>query len=322
MPKMFTLMTCTYNHAGLLRLALQKMLELDGLDRYVEEILVVDNASTDGTREVVAEFSGQNPLVRYLSEPRQGVTFARRHAAELTTPWLIFVDDDNLLSKNYLLRAAALIGENPDVGVINGAGIAAPLPGEKFTSDEQLCLFAVAAYLACSHPGVDSFKAGMKSVATVPYGAGVILRVEPLKRFSERGWTKNVGRSGGALTSGEDGEIISAVLGEGYRYLYDSEMYFYHLMPKSRLREDYLSRLYRGIGHGMYHYHRQGPHGRVRNASYFVGYCLKLLALPLVTAVVSDPIRKLSYHYRAYSWKAYNQCCLGKKREDEVVSRL
>lgn len=322
MPKMFTLMTCTHNHAGLLRLTIQKMLELDGLEEYVEEILVVDNASTDETAEVVRAFSAQSPLVRYLLEPQQGVTYARRHAAELSTPWLIFVDDDNLLSKNYLVRAAELIEKNPDAGVINGAGIASPLPGERFTTDEQQRLFAVAAYLACSHPGVDSFKAGMESMATVPYGAGVILRVEPLKRFSERGWTKNVGRSGEALTSGEDGEIIAAVLEEGYRYLYDSQMYFYHLMPKGRLQEDYLSRLYRGIGHGMYHYHRRGPHGRMRNFCYFAGYCLRLLFLPVVLALTGDPVKKLSYHYRAYSWKAYNRCCLGKREEDKVVSRL
>lgn len=322
MPKMFTLMTCTYNHAALLRLTLSKMLELDGLDQYVETILVVDNASTDETPAVVREFAEKNPLVRYLREPRQGVTYARQHAADLSTPWLIFVDDDNLLSKNYLVRAAELIAGNPDVGVINGAGIAAPLPGEQFTTEEQQRLFAVAAYLACSHPGADSFRAGMKSMATVPYGAGVILRVEPLKRFSDRGWTKNVGRSGSALTSGEDGEIIVSVLQEGYQYLYDYEMYFYHLMPKERLQEDYLSRLYRGIGHGMYHYHREGPHGRIRNLSYFAGYCLKLLALPVVTALTGDPVKKISYHYRAYSWQAYNQCCLGKRKEDKVVSRL
>ena len=118
------------------------------------------------------EFAEQSPLVRYLLEPKQGVAYARRHAADLSTPWLIFVDDDNLLSKNYLIRAAELIEENPDAGVLNGAGIAAPVPGQRFTADEQQRLFAVAAYLACSHPSADSFRAGMKSMATVPYGAG------------------------------------------------------------------------------------------------------------------------------------------------------
>lgn len=322
MPKMFTLMTCTHNHADLLRLTLSAMMELRGLEEYVEEILVVDNASTDETPGVVREFAEQNPIVRYLLEPKQGVAYARRHAADLSTPWLIFVDDDNLLSKNYLIRAAELIEENPDAGVLNGAGIAAPVPGQRFTADEQQRLFAVAAYLACSHPSADSFRAGMKSMATVPYGAGVVLRVEPLKRFSERGWTKNVGRSGGALTSGEDGEIIVSVLQEGYRYLYDCEMYFYHLMPKERLGEDYLSRLYSGIGHGMYHYHRQGIYGRLRNLCYFAGYCLKLLALPVAAALVGDPVKKISYHYKACSWRAYNRCCLGKRGEHEVVSRL
>ena len=42
-------MTCTHNHADLLRLTLSAMMELRGLEEYVEEILVVDNASTDET---------------------------------------------------------------------------------------------------------------------------------------------------------------------------------------------------------------------------------------------------------------------------------
>ena len=321
MAKLFTLMTCTHNNANLLRLALEKMLALDSLEDFVEAIVVVDNASTDNTENVVREYMKEHPILRYEYEPKQGVTQARRHAAELNTDWLIYVDDDNLLSENYVERAAELVQRNPKAGVINGAGIAVPVPGESFTSQEQKRLDVTAAYLACSYPSEQSYRNGDKSISVSPYGAGVVLRTAPLKEFSQQGWTNNEGRNGSVLTSGEDGEIIRFVLNQGYEYLFDMEMYFYHIMPKKRLSEDYLSRLYQGIGHGMYRFHK-ASYGRMKTITYFLENCMKLVAFAFLSILPLPESKKLDYHFKAYSWKAYNTCFFSRENEERVVKRL
>ncbi len=62
------------------------------------EVLVVDNASTDGTRALAESF----PQVRVVSEPRKGLTRAReRGRLEAKGEILAYIDADSRLSKNW-----------------------------------------------------------------------------------------------------------------------------------------------------------------------------------------------------------------------------
>ncbi len=73
------------------------------------EIIVVDNASTDGTSEVVRKFGGP---VKLLQQPRKGVQFAREMGRQAATGELIaFVDAVCLPSPSWLTRAVADLDE-------------------------------------------------------------------------------------------------------------------------------------------------------------------------------------------------------------------
>ncbi len=86
------------------------------------EILVIDNASTDATAEVVA----RHP-VRLLSEPRRGVSFARnRGIAEGRGDVFAFIDGDCLADPAWL-RELARPFEDAEVGCV--AGELRHLPG-------------------------------------------------------------------------------------------------------------------------------------------------------------------------------------------------
>jgi len=56
------------------------------------------------------------------------------------------------------------------------------------------------------------------------------------------------GRKGKALTSGEDCELSYAIMLAGYTLYYDDDLLFYHYMPASRLRWEYLMKLFRAFG--------------------------------------------------------------------------
>lgn len=57
------------------------------------EVLVVDNGSTDRTRDIAMEYGA-----RLISEPRRGIGFARNAgAASARAPWLFFCDADTLV---------------------------------------------------------------------------------------------------------------------------------------------------------------------------------------------------------------------------------
>ncbi|MDX6605766.1 MAG: hypothetical protein QOD14_306 [Solirubrobacterales bacterium] len=79
------------------------------------EILVIDNASTDGTAALI-----QSRPVRYLREPKRGVSNARnRGIAESTGAILAFVDADCLVEPHWLTELIRPF-EDPEVGAVAG----------------------------------------------------------------------------------------------------------------------------------------------------------------------------------------------------------
>lgn len=85
---------------------------LRGCARVMEcDILVVDNNSTDKTREVTEFYLGTLPL-RYVFEPVQGLSVARnRGLREATTEWVAFLDDDAKAHVDWVATILDTIGK-------------------------------------------------------------------------------------------------------------------------------------------------------------------------------------------------------------------
>src|SRR5262245_28178236 len=105
-----TLAICTYNRAGLLGRALDSALT-QTLPRDEFEILIIDNGSTDGTRQVVAAYQARTPNLRYVLEPQPGIAHARnRAAAEALGEYLAFLDDDAWADAKWLAELTHPLG--------------------------------------------------------------------------------------------------------------------------------------------------------------------------------------------------------------------
>ncbi|MER7742722.1 glycosyltransferase [Streptomyces sp. NPDC096538] len=88
------------------------------------EILVADNASTDGTRAMVAR---DFPHVRVLALPVNHGALARNHGARaLDTPYIAFSDDDSWWAPGALARAAELFDAHPRLGLIAARTLVGP----------------------------------------------------------------------------------------------------------------------------------------------------------------------------------------------------
>lgn len=108
------------NGEATLRRCLVSLLQND-YPKERREILVVDNGSVDGTRAIARAFP-----VRYLFEPRKGVSYARNKGIrESTGNILAFFDADCIATKSWL-RELALGFEDDDVGVVVGEVVAFP----------------------------------------------------------------------------------------------------------------------------------------------------------------------------------------------------
>lgn len=112
---------CTHNRAAYLGAAIDSLLAQTAQGRPLEryEILVVDNASTDATRQIVESRQGF-PQLRYLYEPVLGLSVARnRGAVEAQAPVLAYLDDDAVASVGWLEE---LIGAFQDQQVAIAGG--------------------------------------------------------------------------------------------------------------------------------------------------------------------------------------------------------
>jgi glucosyl-dolichyl phosphate glucuronosyltransferase len=114
----------TYNRAAQLRPVLESLLSQDAGDvRY--EVIVVDNNSTDDTRGVVTDMIGQAMpgLLRYVFEPRRGVSYARNTGVEQAhplSPIIAFLDDDGVPVQDWVRGMKRAFDEHPDVDCIGG----------------------------------------------------------------------------------------------------------------------------------------------------------------------------------------------------------
>lgn len=83
------------------------------------EIIVVDDASTDGTRDVLRSFGSQVRVVE--SNCRNGAGSRNRGVEAATGDWLAFLDSDDAWRPAHLERYAQILADAPptEVGILN-----------------------------------------------------------------------------------------------------------------------------------------------------------------------------------------------------------
>jgi hypothetical protein len=123
---MASVVVCTRDRPEPLLGCLESILRID-YPRY--EVLVVDNApNTDATRGLVRERLGHLPHVRYLREPRPGLSRARNAALEAARGEIVaFVDDDVVVDPGWLRSIVLGFRAMPGVACVTGMILPAEL---------------------------------------------------------------------------------------------------------------------------------------------------------------------------------------------------
>jgi len=113
---MVSVLIATYNSAGELEACLNSIFQQDYPN---VEIVIVDNASSDGTREIL-ERAGRRARVFY-NEINTGFAAAQNQAmAEAHGDWLLALNPDVLLSRDFISKLVAAGETDPRVGAACG----------------------------------------------------------------------------------------------------------------------------------------------------------------------------------------------------------
>ncbi|PAU81201.1 glycosyl transferase [Halovibrio salipaludis] len=115
-----SVITPTYNRADFIGEAVQSVMDQDYTDF---ELLIVDDGSTDNTREVLQPWL-QDERVHYIQQANQGQSHARNRAIEQARgEFICFLDSDNAWVPGKLSMQVALLDEHPEVDVVYGDNI-------------------------------------------------------------------------------------------------------------------------------------------------------------------------------------------------------
>lgn len=227
-----TVLICTYNRRDLLAKALESVAASQMPASVDWEVLVVNNNSTDQTREVVEDFCRKYPhRFRYLLETQQGKSYALNNGIrEARGDILVFIDDDVVVDPLWLqnLTAALHNGDWAGAGgrIRTDPGFKPPpwLSVEgKYSMSGALVIFDRG-----DKPG---------KLDWAPYGANMAFRREMFEKYGN--FRTDLGPGPVSLFRCEDTEFGERVMSAGERVRYEPSAIVYHPVQEGRRTKKY-----------------------------------------------------------------------------------
>lgn len=273
----------TYNRSLRLASAIESFLEQEyPKDRY--EIIVVDNNSSDNTREVVERFVGSsNVSVRYLFEKRQGVHFARNSAAKQSAgDILYFTDDDMIADKSLLLNMIKVFAMNYNVGSATGR----VLPKWESDPPEWILKYCCNWLLSLNDRS--------EQILIAPYDVGIFSCHQAILRepFFKSGGFNPENTAGEWIGDGETG-LNTKIMELGYSFAYNYDSLIYHVIPSDRLTQSYLNKRFANQGNcDSYTDYRKHRHNNIRlilnTMMYLKNICTIVFLLVINVVLLRD----------------------------------
>jgi glucosyl-dolichyl phosphate glucuronosyltransferase len=235
-PVAASVLICTYNRANLLRETLDSLAAMRSPRTW--EVVIVDNNSTDGTRQVVAEMAPIFPVpLLYIFEGRQGKSHALNTGIEVCRGGIIlFTDDDVRVPSNWIDAACDALGD--DSAADYAGGPVRPIWGAtppRWLDQTRGDLWGT---LAILDYGPEAFVFEQRN--KVPLGANMAVKRQLIDRIG--GFNPELGRKGRSLLGQEQAEFFSRSRAVGATGQYVPAMEVEHHVPSTRLSKDYFRR--------------------------------------------------------------------------------
>ena len=231
-PKV-TAVICTFNRENYLSKAIQSLVQ-QSMPKEYYEIIVVDNNSTDRTREVAASFESE-PNFRYLFEPVQGLCQARNTGCKHARGEFVAYLDDDAVAVPGWVQAVAESFEKADrsVGCVGGAiDILWEIPRPDWIPDELNCYYGDLFYDKDWKylNGIDEYVGGGNSA----YPVNLLL--------SMGGFDTRMGHKGKKIRYSEESILHRQLIQKGHALLYNADMRILHHAGEEKVNYTWLKR--------------------------------------------------------------------------------
>ncbi len=243
----FSIVIPTFNRKSTLRQTLTSLIAQDDAEY---EIIVVDDGSSDGTREMIAR---EFPSVHCTAQNHRGPAVARnRGIAESRGEIIAFTDDDCLPPRNWLTRLADGYARYPRVAGVGGGLVAPKQLLEKNVFARYELFLSQHFYRAGRQEYLGGFECPAGGTANISYRRLVLDEVN--------GFDENF-----PVAAGEDADLKLRICQRGHQLLY-VPTWVTHLQEYSWVR--FRRQFYvRGVGRNYFEYkHGGGYPSRVKIA--------------------------------------------------------
>jgi len=231
-----SVLIATHNRAALLRSTLEQLSVQSFLPG--DEVVVVDNASTDGTADVIARMTERFPVPlsrRY--DGSEGKAPALNAAARIARGDVLALTDDDVLVSADWIEIIRRLFNDPSMALVGGrVDPHWQQPAPAWLEVEQNGKYGLmSSPLALLHYG-EAQELGRRTAV----GANMAVRRSIFDALG--GFAPHLGKKRGTLLCGEDHDLSQRAIAAGYRCEYRPELRVRHWVPTERTRLRYFLR--------------------------------------------------------------------------------
>lgn len=284
---MLTVLMATYNGARTLLEVLNAYCKLDS-PKGGWKLIIVDNASTDSTKDVVSLFTSRLP-VTYIFEPQSGKSVALNTGLlNVSGDLVIMTDDDAVPRPDWLVQMRDAADSQPSFGVFGGAIV----PRWEVLPEEWILPF----WSVLTLTGPD-WEEGPTVMARVS-GPNMAVRSDLIRagfRFDT-----SLGPVGSRYRMGEDTDFVQRLGKAGIKAWHCKHAIVEHIIRKNQMNRKWMLRRARKLG--CAHYQWESKEYSIRPPVLFLG-----IPRYIIREILGQAIRALSAWLTQGKNRAYQE---------------
>ena len=231
----FSIVICTHNRSRDIIRAVDSVLQCD-FPSEQREIIVVNNASIDNTREVLSSYVDSKQVI-YIEEAQLGLSKARNSGIKQAQgKYIVFLDDDGEASHQWLNAFSEVFKNFPDSAACGGR-INVKYHGNKAEWIQGMSERFFGSYHLSDKPRPCDWVPGGNSA----WKRSVLNDLGGFNSyFGKKGYDNFIG--------GDESQLLNLARKEGHSFIYSPDALMLHHIPASRMTAEALSKRWYGQG--------------------------------------------------------------------------